>query len=218
MNSPTLPSDTADRALTLHQPWASLAALGNKPFETRSWAPPAWLIGRRFVVHAAKKMHVKHDNQTALDIVSALGSDWTTTLPLGAALGTVRLLGAWKTGSSEAVPFSRDRRVRLIDKVPGSPNLDYADVDRFGDYSPGRWIWRLSDLAPFQSPIPCLGYQGLWKWPRPATVDGGVFLSRATYEGTRQLSPEASEEYRVHALESAQKLRARQAARAKLGA
>ena len=213
MSSPKQPSDSADRAFSLHQPWASLAALGHKPFETRTWAPPTWLIGRRFVVHAAKKLHSRHDEQTTLDIVAALGPDWVTTLPLGAALGTVRLLGAWKTGSSEAVPFSRERRVRLIEKMPGSPDLDYADVDRFGDYSPGRWIWRLTDLAPFETPIPCVGFQGLWKWPRPGIVDDGVFLSSATYEGTRQMSPEANEQYRLHAIESVQKLRARQAAR-----
>lgn len=217
MNSPKQPSDSADRALSLHQPWASLAAFGHKPYETRKWAPPTWLIGRRFVVHAAKKLHTRHDEQTTLDIVAALGSDWITSLPLGAALGTVRLLGAWKTGSSEAVPFSKERRVHLIDKVPGSPDLDYADVDRFGDYSPGRWIWRLTELAPFDSPIPCLGNQRLWKWPRPATDADGVFLSTATFKGTRQLSPDASEQYRLQALGAVQKIRARQAARSKLG-
>lgn len=167
MNSLT-PCDAADRALSLHQPWASLAALGFKPYETRSWAPPARLIGRRFVVHAAKKLVRRHDQQTGLAISEVMGEDWSATLPLGAALGVVRLLGAWKTGCDEAIPFTRERRVQLVDKVAGSPDLDYADVDYFGDYSPGRWIWRLTDIAPFEAPLPCLGLQGLWRWPRAA--------------------------------------------------
>jgi activating signal cointegrator 1 len=159
-------SELANRALSLHQPWASLAALGFKPFETRSWAPPPWLIGKLFVVHAAKSITRKHDAETHLAISAAIGDDWIESLPRGAALGVARLLGAWKTGRSEAVPFTRERRVHLVDKVAGSPELDYADVDRFGDYSPGRWIWRLTDIAPFEAPLPCLGLQRLWRWPR----------------------------------------------------
>jgi len=42
-----------------------------------------------------------------------------------------------------------------------------------------------------------------------------TFLSRATYQGTRKRSHEASEQYRERALEAVEKLRARQAARAK---
>ncbi|MGY3582402.1 hypothetical protein ACVIGB_000674 [Bradyrhizobium sp. USDA 4341] len=160
------PFELADRALSLHQPWASLAALGYKPFETRSWAPPVWLIGKHFVVHAAKTICRKHDDKTHCAISAAIGEDWIDTLPRGAALGIVRLLGAWKTGNSEAVPFARERRVELVDKVAGSPDLDYADVDPFGDYSPGRWIWRLTDIAPFDAPVPGPGLQRLWRWPR----------------------------------------------------
>lgn len=41
------------KVLSLHQPWASLVALGVKTIETRSWRAPASLIGERFAVHAA---------------------------------------------------------------------------------------------------------------------------------------------------------------------
>ena len=40
-------------AISLWNPWASLIAIGAKPFETRSWAPPAKCIGQRIAVHAA---------------------------------------------------------------------------------------------------------------------------------------------------------------------
>jgi activating signal cointegrator 1 len=41
-------------ALSLHQPWASLIAIGAKRFETRSWPAPKAMIGRRIAIHAAK--------------------------------------------------------------------------------------------------------------------------------------------------------------------
>ncbi|MDA9466545.1 hypothetical protein [Bradyrhizobium sp. CCBAU 53415] len=47
------------------------------------------------------------------------------------------------------------------------------------------------------------------------TTIADTFLSRETYKGTRQHSPEASEQYRQSALAAVEKLRARQAARLK---
>ena len=43
------------RAISLHQPWASLIAEGHKDVETRSWAPPGRLVGQRIAIHAAKR-------------------------------------------------------------------------------------------------------------------------------------------------------------------
>ena len=40
------------RAITLHQPWASLIAVGAKTIETRSWKPPQSAIGERLAIHA----------------------------------------------------------------------------------------------------------------------------------------------------------------------
>ena len=43
-------------AITLHQPWASLIALGIKTVETRSWPAPARLVGRTIAIHAGKRV------------------------------------------------------------------------------------------------------------------------------------------------------------------
>jgi len=40
------------KAITLHQPWATLIALNVKRIETRSWRAPASLIGQRIAIHA----------------------------------------------------------------------------------------------------------------------------------------------------------------------
>ena len=43
-------------AITLHQPWASLIALGIKTVETRSLPAPALLVGQTIVIHAGKQV------------------------------------------------------------------------------------------------------------------------------------------------------------------
>ena len=43
------------KAITLHQPFASLIANGTKTIETRSWAPPKALIGQRIAIHAGEE-------------------------------------------------------------------------------------------------------------------------------------------------------------------
>jgi hypothetical protein len=41
------------KAITLHQPWATLVAFGFKTIETRTWPAPSSLIGERIAIHAA---------------------------------------------------------------------------------------------------------------------------------------------------------------------
>jgi len=41
-------------ALTLWQPWADLVIDEIKPVENRGWAPPTWLIGQPFAIHAGR--------------------------------------------------------------------------------------------------------------------------------------------------------------------
>lgn len=41
--------------------------------------------------------------------------------------------------------------------TPPSPELD------FGDYTPGRFQWFLSDVRPLPEPIPAKGSLGLWR-------------------------------------------------------
>ena len=49
------------KAITLHQPWASLIAEGIKTIETRSWAPSREIIGQRIAIHAAKRKSTEED-------------------------------------------------------------------------------------------------------------------------------------------------------------
>lgn len=145
------------KAISLWQPWASLIAIGAKPFETRSWAPPKALIGQRIAIHAAK---VTLDQVLARDALSASTAREVVLafrrpedrnnnapitlreiehLPLGAVVCTAVL--------SEAFQIK--------------PATAWAP-DPFGDYSPGRWIWVLDHVRRLAEPIPWKGRQGFF--------------------------------------------------------
>jgi hypothetical protein len=79
------------------------------------------------------------DELTRQAISDALGSsDWFHMLPLGVVVCTAML--------AEALP---------VERIPH---------DRFGDYPPGRWAWRLTEVRPIKPHIPAKGMQ-LWGWP-----------------------------------------------------
>ena len=72
-------------AIALHQPWASVIALGIKTVETRSWPAPARLMGQTVVVHAGKRAVRKPCGPIERESVR-LGEDWNRTIPADAAL------------------------------------------------------------------------------------------------------------------------------------
>lgn len=129
------------KALTLHQPWASLIAVGAKTTETRTWAAPRFLWGDVLAIHTGEKEDRglrEHD----LGVVHFLG---TEALPKGAIVAIARL--------KNCIPTEKSR--------PGT--LD----DYFGDYSWGRWAWLLVDVQPLAEPVPMTGHQRLWTIPAP---------------------------------------------------
>jgi activating signal cointegrator 1 len=133
--SPTIP------ALTLWQPWASFIAIGVKPYETRSKPPPLRLVGLRIAIHAAarKPRWSDLDSETHRAMCEAFGSGHQLpALPLGVILCTADL--------AETLPVERVLH------------------DPFGDYSTGRWAWRLEDLRRVEPYAPAKGMQ-LWGWP-----------------------------------------------------
>lgn len=143
------------KAKTLWQPWASLVACGAKPFETRSYPPPPGMIGKRFAIHAAARpiFPITRDMEdtTRIAIYNALyqrmGMLMFDDLPLGAVVCTAVL--------AEAAQVDRRGTFRF-------PSGDgaFVEPDRFGDYSPGRWVWRLADVIKLTPPVQWKGRQG----------------------------------------------------------
>ena len=129
------------KAITIWQPWASLIIAGAKEYETRGWMPsPIQLrVGDPIAIHAAKR-----EPERIAELWPYI--NWITTgweqLPTGCVLGYGYFQGAIKTDDANV---SRQER-------------------KLGDWSPGRYAWRITNVHVFAEPVPATGKQGLWTW------------------------------------------------------
>lgn len=138
------------RVLTLRQPWASAVALGLKSFETRSWKTR--YRGTLLIQASAGKM--TRDEQAIFYNAPLVGRAFRekglschTQLPVGQIVASCELRAC---GRTEEHPLARFGR--------GLSDLELA----LGDYTPGRWHWRLLDVLQVKGPR-CKGRLGLWK-------------------------------------------------------
>lgn len=131
------------RGLSLTQPWAQLVVLGEKQYETRSWKTPYRGL---LAIHASKNVPgwAKRLCQTDPMFVSVLWTYWAAKpLPVGAIIGTVELVACEPTDEMEYFLLAKERA--------------------FGDWSPGRYAWKLQNPQLLSEPIWCKGHLGLWK-------------------------------------------------------
>lgn len=136
------------KAITVHQPWASLIAIGAKRYETRSWKTNH---RGRLAIHAGKVW--SDDHQAFVDDLSDEFPHLILpeALPLGAIICVCDLV--------DCVPVEqiRDQLTPLEREL--------------GDYSDGRYAWELKVVKVAPDPLPMGGKQGLWAWhydmPKP---------------------------------------------------
>lgn len=81
------------KAITLHQPWASLLAYGVKKYETRSWpCPEKFLLQRMAGIRQIRNMNRPdpHGNKLKQDILAAFEAispeDWPKVRPVALAI------------------------------------------------------------------------------------------------------------------------------------
>lgn len=169
------------KAISLWQPWATLIAAGIKPFETRSWAPPRSLIGQTIAIHAARKVDKDaaalaeelvygqrgHDIADHIEAISSedhvldhryIAAFGHAVLPVGVVVCTARLDAAFRMGPNGTV-------TERITSRP-MPECFTPRIDDYGDFSPGRWVWLLKDVHPFNPPLPAVGKQGFFELPQ----------------------------------------------------
>ena len=158
------------RALTLHQPWASLVAMGLKPMETRGWAPPASLEGAPLAIHAGSRP-VPRDipGEIQARMTSRLGPMWRTLIPYGAIVARCVVADVYRVCQS---PGPRDdygyEQVVALDRQPdGTTRKILVRRDGFGDFRVGRYLWVLEDVRPLRPTFPAKGRQGLWEIDLP---------------------------------------------------
>lgn len=149
------------KAISLHQPWASLIMLGVKRVETRSWRPPESLIGERIAIHATKWIDACVHEHPFSDYIA----DPVRDAPQGVLLGSVVLEGAWHIDHRADARMIAQEYHRL-DERRGAPVYEAEPAIEhelaFGDFSVGRWAWGLADVRRLIEPVPLRGRQRIF--------------------------------------------------------
>lgn len=153
------------KALTLWQPWASLIMGGFKTYETRSWSTSHRGL---LAIHAARKeprwvsdllnRQLNDANRLFWHCLTQMGYEAFPQLPRGKILGLVEINGILRV---------EEIRHRVTE-------MDLA----FGDFSDGRFAWRINNIIPFDKPISVRGHQGLWEWAQIEVGAGYYTLAR----------------------------------------
>ncbi len=149
------------KVLSLLQPWASLVVLGHKKIETRSWDTKH---RGELLIHASKKkIRVDENTQALLDHLCEIPGfmEDYDQLPYGAIIGKVNLIDTIPTAIFQAPCIQELRRANI-----GGSTVEFPEQEEaFGDYSPNRFGWLLSDPVLFKEPIPCKGQLSIWNLP-----------------------------------------------------
>lgn len=142
------------KALTLWQPYASLIAIESKHYETRSW--PTKYRGP-LAIHASAKNPA--DVFKILDydvfrlIQKALNAEGETNLnrirakclPVGKVVAIVNL--------TDCIPITEDFAASVSEEERA-----------FGDWTPGRYAWKLEQVEIPAAFLTVKGKQGLWNF------------------------------------------------------
>ena len=136
------------KAITLHQPWASLIADGRKTIETRSWVPPKRMIGQRIAIHAGQKVD------------KAAAQEWgCAELHVGAVVATAKLAAAYRV--VRVVDISAGGGLAVCVSAYAESEPLFLDIDAYGDFGVGRALWMLDDVERTM-PVAAIGKLGLW--------------------------------------------------------
>lgn len=135
--------DSTMKAITLHQPWAMMVAIGAKTYETRSWSTKH---RGAIAIHAAKTR--EHDKLAY-------------TYPFYDALCAGGLSPKW-------LPYGKIIAIcnlTYVVQVPPQGMVKLSDQEyQLGDFSGGRYAWGLIGVERLQIPIPARGQQRIWTW------------------------------------------------------
>lgn len=134
------------KALTIHQPYATLLAMGAKQFETRSWYTK---YRGDLAIHAGKKWNqdiiARCYRAPFQQVLRELGFESAAGLPRGKILAIAEIDRIWKT---EALP---------------APYLTERE-EAFGNFARGRFAWKIDVKRLLDEPIPAQGQPSLSDW------------------------------------------------------
>ncbi|WP_374724125.1 ASCH domain-containing protein [Calidifontibacillus erzurumensis] len=142
------------KVITIKQPWATLIALGEKRFETRSWQTK---YRGKIAIHAGKSVDKKACDED--EIKRALlkhGISSYKDLPTGVILATANLIYCHKVKED----YGKVGKIAVTE----SGLIIKGDEYCFGDYTEGRYAWELSNVERLAESVPAKGQLSLWEW------------------------------------------------------
>lgn len=139
------------RCLSLHQPWASLIAIGAKRIETRSWSTS---YRGPIAIHAAKnkssmRLALEPPFYTALHDGYGFSLHGPDLLPLGGIVAVADLVDCLSVNYRECLEGRYS-------------HLNTPNERAFGDFGVDRFGWMLENVRRIDPMIPLVGRQGLW--------------------------------------------------------
>jgi hypothetical protein len=154
------------RAISLWEPWASLIAVKAKKWETRSWGTE--FRGELLICAAQTQKGIKIAEETGLITGSAAYSgrelcvdidDEEIELNFGNAVAIVELTDCITT---------KEWRLNLYnDRYSDNTSKEIG----LGDYTPGRFAWKLENIRRIKEPYPVKGKQGFFFVEMPEGVE-----------------------------------------------
>lgn len=140
------------KAISLHNPHASLVALGKKQWETR----PFRLRRPQRIAFASTKappIAIKYYNSID-EYRHALGGSLMADGHILCTADVTQFLttAEWMKLFLRKKPLTKKAEAEYL----------------FGDYGPSRFAWKLENVRVMDPPIPCRGSQGLWDVPGAA--------------------------------------------------
>lgn len=153
------------KTISLWNPWAHLVVVGAKRYETRSW--PTRYRGP-VAIHAAKKWTGELQRLVATTPFRYWWEDEPFTAKgCGEIIGVVNLVDCVP---AESVPAEL---ARLNDRKGISNEALLRNLEQicFGDFTAGRWAWKLEQPRRLKKFVKTRGFQGFWNLP-----DGVEFM------------------------------------------
>jgi hypothetical protein len=163
------------KAITLHQPWASLIADGLKQYETRHWRTN---YRGKLLIHAAKRTFSAFGAEHKIGMKACELAGWgkfqgrtlnycgggskSISLPLGAVVAVAELQGCYEIREGVGPTVQNFEPPHY---TPGECFIYSGSRSELelavGDWTPGRYAWRLENVLKLPRPIPCRGFQQL---------------------------------------------------------
>jgi activating signal cointegrator 1 len=137
------------KVLTIIQPWATLVALGEKKFETRSWSTTH---RGELAIHSSKRIDKLACRQEPIRSVLEKHGYSERNLPIGVILATCTLSDCFKVIANTGTSATLDDG----NCVTGAEYF-------FGDFSEGRYAWEITKPEILPEIIPAKGRLGLWE-------------------------------------------------------